>query len=84
MPHANPPTAPRDLNEVLARRQQTLEQIRGKSARIHRLVDEVFSPPKEGSRYEAMLNNVSRAVAIYDGIMVGLKLMRRFRHIFRR
>lgn len=78
------PSRPRDIEEVLAQKEQTLEQIRTKGACIHRLVDELFTPPKATNRYEAMLNNVGRAVAIYDGIMVGVKLMRRFRHVLKR
>lgn len=70
------------LSDIMAQREETLEQIRKKKAEIHQLINDAFTPPTASNRYELFLNNVSRLMAIYDGVMVGMKIMRRFRRAF--
>lgn len=38
----------------------------------------LFSPPKSDSKVQIWVNQAERAYAIYDGVMLGYKLFRRF------
>ena len=67
------------LDEIFVQKEETLQQIRGKKNDIHKLFEEMFTPPISNNRYETLLNNVNRFVAIYDGMMFGMKIIRRIR-----
>lgn len=44
----------------------------------------LFTPPPADTKAEKLMNNINRVVAIYDGVMLGLKLVNRFRGFFRK
>lgn len=70
------------LNEILVQKEETLQQLRAKKNDIHNLFEDMFAPQVSNNRYDALLNNVNRFVAIYDGVMFGMKIIRRFRKRF--
>lgn len=72
------------INDILAKRDATLAEIRKSSDKIKKQTHALFSPPISHGRMEAVMNNVDRAVAIYDGVMFGVKVMRRLRRTFLR
>ena len=54
---------------------QTSESIRD---HWHALMD----PPPADTKVQQWVNSAERAVAVYDGLMMGYKLLRRFRGLF--
>ena len=54
---------------------QTSDRIRD---HWHALMD----PPPADTKVQQWVNSAERAVAVYDGVMMGYKLLRRFRGLF--
>ena len=76
---AHTPTTPQslaareaDLKKELT---ETSESIR---AHWHALMD----PPPADTKVQQWVNSAERVVAVYDGVMMGYKLLRRFRGLF--
>ncbi len=66
---------------------QEMETIRKQMA-VHKnnmqvQVKEMFRAPSEGDRSSRWLNQFERAIAIYDGVMFGVKVMRRVKSSLR-
>lgn len=49
--------------------------------RISRHWDLLFTPPQPNTKVEALVAHAERAYAVYDGVMLGYKLLRRFNRI---
>lgn len=68
-----------NLSTIEAEKQKLKEQIAESEASIARCYDELFAPPVAENRMEYWVNQAGRAAAVYDGVMTGYKLFRRFR-----
>lgn len=72
------------FDDILVKRNETLENIRKSSSRIKELTSSMFSPPKRSGRFGSVINNVDRILAVYDGVMFGVKIIGRVRKLIRR
>ena len=45
---------------------------------------ELFAPVKAANKIELIMNSVNSGMAVVDGVMTGMRLMRRVRGYFRR
>lgn len=69
----------------LAERQQKIEKrLAAKRNEISQQWDMLVAPPKSSSNMQQLLNQAERAVAIYDGVMTGYKIIKRFNSFFKR
>lgn len=72
------------LNDIISMRDQALEDVRTSGKRLKALTGSLFEPPKQQGHFDGILNNFDRFMAIYDGIMLGTKIVSRIRHIIRK
>lgn len=72
------------LDDILAQRDKALADVRKSGRRIRALTGSLFEPPKAEGRLGGMINNIDRIMAVYDGIMLGTKVIRRVRGFVRR
>ena len=72
------------LEAILAEREKVLADIRQQKAFMKQKTQALFAPPKATSKMEAMINSFDKAVAIYDGVVVGMRIVGRFKSFFRR
>ena len=80
-PHSSLPTT---LEELLARKNAVLADIRTQKARMNRLGKELAAPLTPAVRKgNGLLNAFDKGMAAFDGIMLGLKVMRRLKKLFR-
>lgn len=70
-----------DIETLQARQAEVERQLDASRKAIAGHWDTLFSPPEEKSKTEHWMNQLARAVAVYDGVMTGYKLFRRFRTI---
>lgn len=77
---------PRPLTpaDIQARRDKALADVRTSAARIKSLTSSLFEPPKVEGRWGGLLGNFDRAFAIFDGIMLGAKVVGKVRKLVRR
>ena len=73
----------------------TLEEIKEEKLRVQRKIgdqkasiantwNEIFEPRKASTKAEQVFNLVDNSIAIYDGAMLGYKIIHRLRDFFRR
>ena len=72
------------LGEILAQRDKALNQVRASGSKVRRLAGSLFQPPKAEGRFGGIVNNFDRVLAVYDGIMLGTKIIQRVRRLVRR
>lgn len=72
------------LESIRVRKEQLLEGIRKDKDSIGKKWENLITPHEANTKGEKIMNMVDNAFAIYDGAMFGLKMMRRFRGLFRR
>lgn len=77
------PNIPLTLEEIAGRKEETLRQLRERKQRLGVLSKEVFSPVEPGvSGRSSLMQTINTGMAIFDGVMLGLKVMRRVRRLF--
>lgn len=72
------------LADIQARRNKALADVRTSAARIKSLTSSLFEPPKVEGRWGGLMGNFDRAFAIFDGIMLGVKVVGKVRKLVRR
>lgn len=72
------------LNDILVKRDEALADVRKSGKRIKMLTGNLFEPPKATGRFGGLINNFDRIVAVYDGVMLGMKIIGRVRKLVRR
>lgn len=72
------------LNDILVKRDEALADVRKSGKRIKMLTGNLFEPPKATGRFGGLINNFDRVVAVYDGVMLGMKIIGRVRKLVRR
>lgn len=73
------------LADIQARRDKALADVRASAADIKRLTGSLFEPPRAAEgRWGGLIGNFDRAFAIFDGIMLGAKVVGRVRKLVRR
>lgn len=75
---------PLSLAHIQARRNKALADVRTSAARIKSLTSALFEPPKVEGRWGGLMGNFDRAFAIFDGIMLGVKVVGKVRKLVRR
>ncbi len=72
------------LDGILARRDDALADVRNSGRRMKTLAQGLFEPPKATGRFGGLVNNFDRVMAVYDGVMLGMKIIGRVRRLVRR
>lgn len=72
------------LNDILVKRDEALADVRKSGKRIKTLTGNLFEPSKATGRFGGLINNFDRVVAVYDGVMLGMKIIGRVRKLVRR
>lgn len=83
-------------NAYISAGQDTLQQIRARKAEVRSQMKEsadavkatlhgLFAPPpKSSSKLGSFMSMVDQGLAVYDGVMMGMKVARNIRRIFGR
>ena len=66
------------LEDVIEQRNKALEDVRKSGENIKRKM-RLVEPPKANSKLELFAGNIDRIIAIYDGVMLGAKIIRKIR-----
>ena len=72
------------LEEITRQKKAVRLQIREQRDRIQQTAPELFSPVKATTKGEMLMNSVNSGIAVLDGVMTGLRIMRRVRGLIRR
>lgn len=67
------------LQEIAQRKAALKEQLRKQRAVVIQTAQETFAPTPEEQSLHPLMQQFSRGLALYDGVMTGLRIMRRVR-----
>ena len=82
-PQNNTPNTEITLDMICQQKAEKLSEIRASKQRISLQARELFHPAEATSKSNALINNFSSGIAIFNGVITGLKIIRRIRSIFR-
>lgn len=80
----NTPNTIITLEEIARRKNEKKEEVRKIKAQMTQTVRGLFAPEENKGGVEGIMQHISTGIAVYDGVMTGIKIMRRFRSFFTR
>lgn len=72
------------LEEISRQKKDVYRQIKEQKQLIQLTATNLFAPVKAANKVELFMNSVNSGIAVVDGVMTGMKVMRRVRSFFRR
>lgn len=80
-----PPAKKITLEEITERKRMLLDEIRAQKTVMTHTAREIFAPlTPAASKTNALMRSFDTGMAIFDGVMLGVKFMRKVRSYFRR
>lgn len=85
MTTTNQPAGQNDMLAYIRKRKSELRiEIQTCNENIRNTTKTLFAPPKANNKMESFFNIVDQGMAVYDGVILGMRVMRNFRRIFSR
>lgn len=72
------------LEEISRQKKDISRQIKKQKQLIQLTATNLFAPVKATNKIELIINSVNSGLAMVDGVMTGMKMMRHIRSIFKR
>lgn len=72
------------LEDIIARKQAKRKEILQSKENIQTLAQDLFAPNESKNKLDGLMQHVNMGIAAYDGIMTGIKILRRVRGFFDR
>lgn len=82
---SNEPKSERITLEMLCQQKaERLAEIRASKQKLTDYTRQLFQPTETTGGTNALMNNFSSGIAIFNGVMTGFKIIKRIRSLFRR
>ena len=72
------------LEDIIARKQAKRKEILQSKECLQTLAQDLFAPNESKNKLDGLMQHVNMGIAAYDGIMTGIKILRRVRGFFDR
>ncbi len=72
------------LEDIIARKQAKRKEILESKESLQTLAQDLFAPNESKNKLDGLMQHVNMGIAAYDGIMTGIKILRRIRGFFDR
>ena len=80
-----PPAKKITLEEITERKRMLLDEIRAQKTVMTHTAREIIAPlTPAASKTNALMRSFNTGMAVFDGVMLGVKFMRKVRSYFRR
>ncbi|WP_455592591.1 hypothetical protein [Bacteroides sp.] len=83
----NSPSTPQKitLEDIAQRKQEVLDKIRVQKETMSDIAHQIFAPLEPAtSGVNSLMRSINTGMAIFDGVMLGLKMMRKLRAMFKK
>ena len=70
------------LEEIARRKAEKREEVLKAKTQITETLRELFVPEENKGGIEGIMQHVNTGIAVYDGVMTGIKIMRKVRSYF--
>ena len=71
------------LDKIHQQKADKLAEIQASKQRIANQARELFHPTETSGGANALINNFSSGIAIFNGVMTGFKIIKRIKNLFR-
>lgn len=78
----SPTAAPLTLESLARMKAEKLKEVRASKKRMSEQAQRLFVPSKIPSEGSALMQSISSGIAIFDGIMTGIRIMRKIQRFF--
>lgn len=78
----NTPQTHYTLDMIRQQRLNKKTEILQSKQRMYQLAHQLFNPAQSKNKFEGMMQQVNMGIAAYDGVMTGIKVLRRIRTFF--
>ena len=72
------------LEEISSRKKEVQRQIKEQQQLMQSTAAGLFAPVTAANKVELFMNSVNSGMAMFDGVMTGIKVVRRVRGFFKR
>ena len=78
------PTRPQSLSleDIRQMKAGKLEEVRSSKERMNERARRLFAPPEPQSGTNALMQHFNSGIAIFDGVMTGIRIMRKLQRFF--
>lgn len=85
MNNSNPTPQKITLEDIARRKQEVLDEIHGQTKAMTATTRRIFAPlAPVASGSSTLMRSFNTGMAIFDGVMLGIKVMRKMRSLFKR
>lgn len=78
-----PTTIPASLDSIALQKAEILKQIRLQKVIMTEITHEIFAPvAPAANKTSSMMRAFNTGMAVFDGVMLGIKVMKKFRRLF--
>lgn len=70
------------LEDIARRKNEKREEVRKAKEQMTETLHELFVPEENKGGVEGIMQHINTGIAVYDGVMTGIKIMRRVRSFF--
>ena len=72
------------LEEITQRKKKLLNEIQAQKRAMTATTREIFSPAPTANKADSLMRSFNTGMAIFDGVVLGIKIMKKMRTYFRR
>jgi len=72
------------LEEISQRKEKLLKDIRQQKEQMKATASDLFAPVKPTSKAGAIMHSINSGMAVFDGVILGMKVIKRIRKAFRK
>ena len=70
------------IEDITRMKKAKIDEIRQCKKRMTNITASIFAPAPSTGKVDGLINHISTGIAIYDGIMTGIKIMRKAKKVF--
>lgn len=70
------------LDTIRQQRLNKKQEVLQSKERMQHLAHQLFAPQESKNKFEGMMQHINMGIAAYDGVMTGVKILRRVRYFF--
>lgn len=72
------------LEEISLRKENVLKEIRQQKELMKATASELFAPVRPASKANAIMHSINSGMAVFDGVILGMRVIKRIRKAFQK
>lgn len=72
------------LEDISKRKEELLKELRQQKESMKAIATDLFAPVRPSNKVDAVMHSINSGIAIFDGVMLGMKVIKRIRKAFQK